>query len=159
MNELKRDLVTDTVTTPDGVTVHIANVPAHLDEDVPGGWSYSMAVSRRLEQLLKDALRAGPVPGTVVTLEYSEGPAAAPGTPDPVSLAIARAIEASGLSKAEVARRMGVKPPIVSRLVNPRYHGHSATSLYRLADALGMRLEVGFVPAEPGEPEDRSRAA
>lgn len=63
----------------------------------------------------------------------------------PVSLAASLAVTESGLSKGEVARRMGTTPSVVSRLTNPFYFGHSLDSLERLATALGRRVEVRFL--------------
>ncbi|HEU4740554.1 MAG TPA: helix-turn-helix domain-containing protein [Meiothermus sp.] len=62
--------------------------------------------------------------------------------PDPVSLELARALKEAGVSQAELARRLGVKPPSIARLFSPRYTGHSLRSLREIAKALGMRLEV-----------------
>lgn len=73
----------------------------------------------------------------------------APAGINPVSLAVAEAIQTSGLAKAELARRMKVPDSAVSRLVRPRYAGHKVRSLVRVAEALGMRLELHFV-TDPG---------
>lgn len=68
----------------------------------------------------------------------------APTAMNPVSLEIERAIAATGLSEAEVARRMGTSRAAMSRITNPFYFGHSLNTLRRLAEALGMELEVNF---------------
>lgn len=68
--------------------------------------------------------------------------------PDPVSLELTRALKESGISQAELARRLGVKQPSVARLFSPRYTGHSLRSLREIAAALGMRLEVRLVRDE-----------
>ena len=68
----------------------------------------------------------------------------APDEPDPVSVAVERAIKRSRLSKQDVAQRMGVSASAISRLTDPYYHGHSLESLRRLASALGSKLEVKF---------------
>lgn len=70
--------------------------------------------------------------------------------PDPVSLAVAEAVRSSGLTQARVAELMGTAQPNVARLARPEYHGHSVATLRRLAEALGMRLEVRFVPDSEG---------
>lgn len=62
--------------------------------------------------------------------------------PDPVSLELARALKEAGISQAELARRLGVKPPSIARLFSPRYTGHSIRSLREIAAALGMEVEV-----------------
>ena len=66
--------------------------------------------------------------------------------PDPVSAEVASAIRASGLRQAEVAERAGMQQPNLARLADPDYHGHSVTALRRLADALGLDLQVRLVP-------------
>lgn len=63
---------------------------------------------------------------------------------NPVSLAIDRELRRTGVTKAELARRIGAKPPFVSRLVDPLYWGHNTETLRRVAEALGMQLEVSF---------------
>lgn len=68
----------------------------------------------------------------------------APAEPDPVALEVARAIAESGLTHREVAERMGVPRPSVSRLADPFYDGHSLASLRRLANALGLQVDVGL---------------
>lgn len=61
---------------------------------------------------------------------------------DPVSAEVVGAIRASGLTQAEIARRMGTQQPQVARLADPNYHGHSLDSLRKLAAALGLEVEV-----------------
>ena len=46
----------------------------------------------------------------------------------------------------ELAARLGVKPPMVSRWMSAEYHGHSVASLRRIADALDLELDVRLVP-------------
>lgn len=65
--------------------------------------------------------------------------------PDPVSLELAQALKEAGISQAELARRLGVKPPSIARLFSPRYTGHSIRSLREIAAVLGMRLEVRLI--------------
>jgi transcriptional regulator with XRE-family HTH domain len=65
--------------------------------------------------------------------------------PNPVSLELARALKEAGISQAELARRLGVKPPSIARLFSPHYTGHSIRSLREIAEALGMRLEVRLI--------------
>lgn len=68
----------------------------------------------------------------------------APAVMNSVSLEAARAIDASGLTQAEVAARMGTTQSAISRLVDPFYWGHSVDSLRRLANALEVRFELHF---------------
>lgn len=62
--------------------------------------------------------------------------------------------EKSGLSQAELARRLKTSQQQISRLENPAYEGHSMRMLKRLAAALDATLELRFVPL----PRKRARA-
>lgn len=59
-----------------------------------------------------------------------------------------RARASSGLSQAEIAQRMGTKPPAVSRLIasvaNDR-HSPSIATLRKYAAACGLKLEIHMV--------------
>lgn len=66
--------------------------------------------------------------------------------PDPVSLAFRSALQASGLTQAEVAQRAGLQQPNLARLLDPHYHGHSLPTLRRVAGALGLQLAVELRP-------------
>ncbi len=63
-----------------------------------------------------------------------------------VSAEIARALRDSGLTQRALAGRMGTTQSAVSRLLSPHYHGQTVGALERLADALGMDLEVRLLP-------------
>ncbi len=59
-----------------------------------------------------------------------------------------RARQDSGLSQAEIARRMGTKPPAVSRLISSvmnERHSPSIATLRKYAAACGLRLEIHMV--------------
>ncbi len=62
-----------------------------------------------------------------------------------VSLEIERAMRKRGLTRSELARRMGVKLPMVTRILDPLYFGHSLATLRKVAKALDSELEVRFV--------------
>jgi DNA transposition AAA+ family ATPase len=56
-----------------------------------------------------------------------------------------KAKELSGLSQAEIARRMGTKAPAVSRMiagVADNKHSPSIATLHKYAEACGMKLHV-----------------
>ncbi len=57
-----------------------------------------------------------------------------------ISVAVSQALDRSGLSDSEVARRMGTSPAAVSRLKDFFYTGHSLLSLTKLAQALNVPL-------------------
>lgn len=51
----------------------------------------------------------------------------------------------AGLTQKQLADRVGTTASVISRLENPDYDGHSLTMLRRVADALGMRIQIRFV--------------
>jgi DNA-binding XRE family transcriptional regulator len=56
---------------------------------------------------------------------------------------------AAGLSQDELARLVGTSQSAISRLEDADYEGHSLQMLRRIAAALGRRVEVRFVTADP----------
>ena len=53
----------------------------------------------------------------------------------------------AGLTQAQLADLIDTKQPVIARLEDADYEGHSLSMLQRIAEALGQRLEVSFVPA------------
>lgn len=64
-----------------------------------------------------------------------------------VARLIYEARTASGLTQAELAKLIGSKQPVIARLEDADYEGHSLTMLQRIASALNQRIEINFVPA------------
>lgn len=62
----------------------------------------------------------------------------------------------AGLTQRELARRVGTTQPVIARLEDADYHGHSLRMLIRIASALGRELDVRFVNAR-GARTKRSR--
>lgn len=59
-----------------------------------------------------------------------------------------KARQKAGLSQAEVAERMGTKPPAVTRLessLSNGKHSPSLATLQKYANAVGYKLQVKFV--------------
>ena len=54
----------------------------------------------------------------------------------------------AGLTQAELAELIGSKQPVIARLEDADYDGHSLTILQRIAIALNQRIEINFIPAE-----------
>jgi ribosome-binding protein aMBF1 (putative translation factor) len=52
----------------------------------------------------------------------------------------------AGLSQKQLAELIGTKQPVISRLEEADYRGHSLEMLRRIATALQCRLEVDIVP-------------
>jgi len=55
---------------------------------------------------------------------------------------IASAMQKSGLTKSEMARRMGTSRPAIDRLLDPDNPSVTLSTLERAAAAVGMRLRV-----------------
>ncbi len=58
---------------------------------------------------------------------------------------IHQAREAAGLTQRELAERVGTTQSVISNLESAEYQGHSMPMLRRIADALGMSVQVSFV--------------
>jgi transcriptional regulator with XRE-family HTH domain len=59
-----------------------------------------------------------------------------------VALQIAALREDSGLSQAELAKRVGTSQQQIARLESPSYEGHSLRTLRRVAEVLGASVNV-----------------
>lgn len=55
--------------------------------------------------------------------------------------------EAQGLTLAEVAERMGIDPPALSRLETGKMLNPTLAPLQKWAEALGQKLEIDLTPA------------
>jgi ribosome-binding protein aMBF1 (putative translation factor) len=53
----------------------------------------------------------------------------------------------AGLTQTQLAELIDTKQSVIARLEDADYGGHSLSMLQRIAEALGQRLEVSFVPA------------
>jgi ribosome-binding protein aMBF1 (putative translation factor) len=53
----------------------------------------------------------------------------------------------AGLSQSALAALIGSKQPVIARLEDARYQGHSLNMLQRIAAALEQRLALRFVPS------------
>lgn len=54
--------------------------------------------------------------------------------------------EQAGLTQARLARMIGTTESVISRLEDSGYRGHSLKMLKRIAEAVGQRVEIQFVP-------------
>ena len=54
----------------------------------------------------------------------------------------------AGLTQEELAERIGSKQPVIARLEDADYEGHSLTMLQRIAEALNLALNIRFVAKE-----------
>lgn len=68
-----------------------------------------------------------------------------------VAQAIYDARTRAKLSQQQLAERAGTKQPVIARLEDADYEGHSLSLLKRIADALDLDLEVRFVPKRGNE--------
>jgi ribosome-binding protein aMBF1 (putative translation factor) len=65
---------------------------------------------------------------------------------------------AAGLTQAELAKLIGTQQPVIARLEDANYQGHSLTMLQRIAEALNQRLELRFIPSPAKPPQQLLRA-
>jgi transcriptional regulator with XRE-family HTH domain len=65
--------------------------------------------------------------------------------------------QAAGLTQAQLAELIGTKQPVIARLEDADYEGHSLSMLRRIAEALGRRLVVSFAPRRARRPNGRAR--
>ncbi|BDP40465.1 hypothetical protein DAETH_04340 [Deinococcus aetherius] len=142
--------MTHTFPSREGVTVILHDVPTTLDAESGEVIGFRLSVSRAIAHLVQDAAR-DQAPGATVERRYEARPELALPTPDPVSLELRRVLRERGLTGAEIAERLGIKPPLVSRWLSPDYHQHGMETLRRIADALDMDVEVRFKPRERKE--------
>jgi ribosome-binding protein aMBF1 (putative translation factor) len=53
----------------------------------------------------------------------------------------------AGLTQEALAKLVGTKQPVIARLEDADYEGHSLSMLQRIAAALHQRIEIRFKPA------------
>lgn len=58
----------------------------------------------------------------------------------------------AGLTQAQLAKLVGTKQPVIARLEDADYKGHSLSMLQRIATALNVRLELRMVPTHKKRP-------
>ena len=99
----------------------------------------SEAIALRLYDLERDG-EEWPTPSPVESIECEECEVVLvePAEVNPVSLELADAIQSARLTKAEVARRLGVSRQSIHRLTDPLYFSHNMRSLHRVAEVLGL---------------------
>ena len=51
----------------------------------------------------------------------------------------------AGLTQAQLADRIGTRQPVIARLEDADYEGHSSSMLQRIAAALNQRLDIRFM--------------
>jgi ribosome-binding protein aMBF1 (putative translation factor) len=61
----------------------------------------------------------------------------------------------AGLTQRQLAGKLGTTASVVCRLEDADYEGHSLAMLRRIAEVLGKRIEIRFVPAD--KPKRRPR--
>jgi ribosome-binding protein aMBF1 (putative translation factor) len=73
---------------------------------------------------------------------------------------IARAIydmrTQAGLTERQLAKKVGTTASVIFRLEDADYEGHSLAMLRRIAEALGKRIEIRFLPAAKRKPPEVS---
>jgi predicted XRE-type DNA-binding protein len=61
-----------------------------------------------------------------------------------VSEQLRKLLEESNLTQSELAQALGTKQPNIARLLSDDYQGHSLTTLQKIAEVTGKRLELRF---------------
>lgn len=56
---------------------------------------------------------------------------------------------AKGLTQKQLAKLIGTQQPVIARLEDADYEGHSLAMLHRIGAALGCAVAVLFVPRSP----------
>jgi len=65
----------------------------------------------------------------------------------------------AGLTHCQLAEKGGTTASVIRRLEDADYEGHPLAMLRRIAEALGKRIEIRFVPAVKGKgPKSRKVA-
>lgn len=54
----------------------------------------------------------------------------------------------AGLTQQELAKLVGTKQPVIARLEDAEYEGHSLSMLQRIAAMLNKRVEIRLLPAK-----------
>ena len=54
----------------------------------------------------------------------------------------------AALTQQELAERIGTRQPVIARLEDADYAGHSLSMLHRVAAAPGKSLEIGLLPSK-----------
>ena len=65
----------------------------------------------------------------------------------------------AGLTQKQLAELVGTRQPVIARLEDSEYEGHSLTMLQRIASALGKRLDIRMTGAARATPSPRVRKA
>ncbi len=65
----------------------------------------------------------------------------------------------AGLTQQQLADRIGTKQPVIARLEDAEYEGHSLSMLQKIARALNQRLEIRLIPIVPEQSNINQRSA
>ena len=63
----------------------------------------------------------------------------------------------AGLTQKELADRIGTRQPVIARLEDAEYTGHSLSMLNRIAEALNRRLRLDMTQPMPHKRRPRQR--
>jgi ribosome-binding protein aMBF1 (putative translation factor) len=66
---------------------------------------------------------------------------------------------AAQLTQKQLAERVGTTQSVIARLEDTEYEGHSLTMLARIAQALGLQLEIQFAGPAPRKKRARPKKA
>lgn len=120
----------------EGLTIYLREMSSVEGEVVPP------AKAQKLEEVEASFLKH--FEGSTV-----EGVLLEPAPINGLSIGITLLFEQSGLSDAEIARRMGTTRSAMHRLQDPFYWGHSTKILRSIASVLDLKLEIIFRGSTP----------
>ena len=132
---------TDYRTEQRGVQITVQGVPTTFSE-AGEELGFDLKVMRELDALIAQALESVSGNAQSLDLTYTE----VLSTADPVSLELRRALRTRRMNSVQMAQKLGVTPPVVSRWLSPEYHAHGMDALRRMAEVLDMDVEVRLVP-------------
>ena len=128
-----------------GIVVSFPDVPEAITQGVDEADARDQAVEALGLALLSYPLRGKPLPAATASPDGS-GAMISVGPEDAAKLAVLDAFRSAGISKAELARRIGRDEKEVRRILDP-LHPTKLPALRKALSALGAQLVVGIEAA------------
>jgi transcriptional regulator with XRE-family HTH domain len=107
-----------------------------------------MAKTRNLAEVIRRKLAKDPDLAAAVDAERFKSN---------VASEIVEARLQAGLTQEQLASRIGTHQPVIARLEDAEYEGHSLKMLERIASALGKRVEIKFADQSTARGRSRSK--
>jgi ribosome-binding protein aMBF1 (putative translation factor) len=65
---------------------------------------------------------------------------------------IHRARQEVGMTQSQLAQAIGTQQSVIARLEDADYQGHTVTMLRKISSAIGMELQIKFIPSRNRKP-------